>query len=85
MQCVTEACHGRNDDEKRRKWVNPEHHRRAQTNVGREDDQVAMRDIDQAHDPENQRQPCREQGIETPEERSLNHRPDPFDHWATPK
>ena len=44
-----------------------------------------MRDIDQAHDPENQRQPCREQGIETPEERSLNHRPDPFDHWGDTK
>ena len=42
-----------------------------QRDVGREHDQVAMRDVYQAHDAENERQAGSEHGVEAADEHAL--------------
>ncbi len=55
-----------------------------QDQVGRRDDQVAMRKVHQPHDAEDKAQPGREERVETAEQDALEDGVDP-DHAASPK
>ena len=55
-----------------------------QRQVGAQHDEVAMRDVDQPHDAEHQRQTRREQRIEPAEKDALHDDVEPF-HASTPK
>ena len=52
---------------------------------GGEHDQVAMGEIDQPHDAEDQRQPGREQRVEAAEQNALDQCIEPAGHVMTPK
>ncbi len=83
LQAVADCRHHRHDDDQRqqRRQAQPLRHR--ERDEGGQHDQVAMRDVDQPHDAEDQRQPGGEQRIEPAEQDALQHGVDPLHH--TPK
>jgi hypothetical protein len=58
------------------------HHQRQ---VGREHDQIAMRDVDEPHHAEDQRQAGGEHGVESADQHALENDVDPIHAAQTPK
>jgi hypothetical protein len=65
--------HHHHDQQRGHDQGNAEHRGDAEHQIGREQDQVAMREIDQPHDAEDQRQPQRKQRIDAAKQHALDH------------
>ena len=65
LQSVTDDRHQRNDHQQRSQRPDAQGLGGDKRQIGRENDEVAMGDVHEAHDAENQRQARREQRVET--------------------
>ena len=84
LQHVAEAHHHRHDDDQGQERVDAggvDQHQRQERS---EDAQVAVGQVDQAHDAEDQRQAGREQGVEAAEQHALDDGVEPV-HRQIPK
>ena len=78
LQHVADRRHHRHHDDERDERIEAERVGRHQRDVGGEHDQVAVRDVDQPHHAEDQRQPGGEHGVEPAEQHALHDDVDPF-------
>ncbi len=83
LQPVADRRHQRNDQDQRGQRVQTARADDHESDVGGEHDHVAMGDIDEPHDPEDQRQSGREQRVEAADQHALNDRVQPI-HAAAP-
>ena len=72
LQRVADRRHDRCHDDNRGQRIEPERVGRHQRDIGRKHDQIAMRDVDEPHHPEDQRQPRGEHRIEPPDQDPLD-------------
>ncbi|MNL44316.1 hypothetical protein D3C87_1668830 [compost metagenome] len=80
LKQVAETEHQRHHDQQTRQRTEAQmidHHQRQ---VRRQHDEVAMGDVDQAHDAEHQRQPHREHRVQATEQHALKQSIEPFHH-----
>ena len=85
LQRVADQRHGRHDEQQRGERIDAEGLRHHQRDVGGEHDEVAMRDVDQPHHAEDQRQPGGEHGVKPADQHALQDDVEPFGHRQTPK
>ena len=77
--------HRRHCQQSRKKRVEPKPRRQRENRESRQYDQIAMGEIDQPHDAEDQRQAGGEQRIQASEQNALDDRAEPFEHAQCPK
>ena len=80
LQRKADAEHHRHCEQDRDERIEPSAVAEREDGEGREHDQVAMREIDQPHDAEDQRQAGREQRIEPAEQDALDDGVEPIGH-----
>ena len=85
LQGITDDRHRRHDQQQRSQRIETEGLRHHQRDVGGEHDQIAMGDVDQPHDAEDQRQAGGEHGVEPADQHALQDDVEPFGHRYTPK
>lgn len=85
LRGVADRRHDRHDQHERGERVQPQAARHHQRDIGRQHHEVAMRDVDQPHHAEDQRQAGREQAIETADQHALHDGVDPIHRPHTPK
>ena len=78
LQSVTQAKHERRDEDHRQQRINAERFRHYNCEVGRQYDEIAMRDVDDAHDPEHERQAGGEKSVQSADQRALDDCIDPI-------
>ena len=80
----TDHRHHRHDDRQRHDEIAAERRSPGEDEVGGEDGEVAVGEVDEAHHPERQREPGGEQGVETAQQDALDDGVDPV-HGYIPK
>ena len=81
----TDREHDRQGDERGDERVEPERGDEGQNEEGGEHDEIAVSQIDQAHDAEDQREPGGEERVEPAEQNALDQRVDEAHHPTAPK
>ena len=72
LQRVAEDRDGRHDDDQRRERTDAERLHGEIRHIGRDHDEIAVRDVDQAHDAKDERQTCGKQRIKPAEQNTLD-------------
>ena len=85
LERVADDEHERDGDDESDERVEAERVSQHQDQEGGEDDEVAMREVDQPHDAEDQRQAGRVERVEPAEQDALDDGVEPADHPHTPK
>ena len=80
LQRIADRRHQRHDDDERGSGSMPSVCVVDQREIGGEHDEVAMRDVDEPHHAEDQRQPGREHGVEPADQHALHDDVDPVGH-----
>jgi len=85
LQGKTCGEHRRHGQQRREERIEPEPRHQRQDRERRQHDQVAMGEIDQPHDAEDQRQAGGEQRVQAAEQNALKDAAKPVDHAQRPK
>ena len=78
LQHVADRRHDRRHDDDGEQRIEPERVGGHQRDIGGEHDQVAVRDVDEAHHAEDQREPGGEHGVEPADQHALDDDVDPL-------
>jgi hypothetical protein len=85
LQHVAESCNHRHDHNQRRERTDVQRLHGEICEISGDDDQIAMSNVDKAHDAEDQRQTGGEKRIEAAQQHALNNDVDDFHGGYTPK
>ena len=85
LQGIAQAEHQRRHRQDREERIEVHLHDRPQREIGGENQEVAMSDVDQAHDAVGDRKADREQRVKPAEKNALKNRVEPFDHVSGPQ
>ena len=77
--------HGRHNDQQRRQRVQANGGGHRQSEIGGENDEITVGDVDEPHDAEDQREPGGEEREKAAEERPLNEGIQPFHGYSIPE